>query len=135
MRKWRVGVCAATVSATIAIWPQNAQRLHPLDPLTVASEFTSLMLENERVRVLSVEIPPGQTVPFHKVMRSVLVALDAGKAVFRHPDGTTQEVTFRPAEAGSRPVSTSSVLWDDPVTYSIQNQGDTTIRFIRVETK
>jgi beta-alanine degradation protein BauB len=137
MRRWTVvlSVSAAMLTATAAISFQNPARRHPLDPLTVAAKFTTPLMENERVRVLAIQVRPGETVPFHKVMRSVLVAQEGGKARFRQPDGTTQDFTFPSEPAGGQPIPEPSVVWDDPVTYSIENRGDTTMRLIRVEIK
>lgn len=130
-----LGAFVMMFAGTAAIPFQNPSRPHPLDPLTVAAAFTSQVMENGRARVLSIQIRPGETVPFHKVMRSVLISMESGKVRFRQPDGTLQEVTFPSTQASGLPISKSSVLWDDPATYSIENCGDTTIRLIRIELK
>jgi len=55
----------------------------PLDPLVAAPGFHRLLVENDRVRVLDVQVAPGQFEPMHRHRQSVIVVLQGGKARFQ----------------------------------------------------
>jgi hypothetical protein len=121
------------VGATIVSW-QNPHRLHPLYPMVVAPQFHKLVFENDKVRVLDVQVKPGEFEPFHKHRQGVLVILEGGKARFKEPDGTTKEVSFS-ANPDPKKGEPPQAFWEDPVTHSVENIGSTAIRLIRIELK
>ena len=54
------------------------------EPVAAAGDFHQVILENPRVRVLAVDILPGETVPFHQhTLQSIFVTLQPSSLVFR----------------------------------------------------
>jgi hypothetical protein len=107
-------------------WPDS------LDALIAAPNFHTLLLENERVRVLDVRIGPAQTVPVHTHRwPSVLYVLSAGDFVRRDADGNVLLDT-RTAQKPDAP----SAQWSAPFPpHSVENVGKSEIRVISVEIK
>jgi quercetin dioxygenase-like cupin family protein len=106
----------------------------PLDPLVAAPGFHRLVVENERIRVLDVQVAPGQFEPMHRHRQSLIVVLQGGKARFQLPDSSLQELSFDAAPSGGGSAA-QQVFWTGPETHSVNNIGNTTIRLIRVEVK
>ena len=97
----------------------------PNDAVTVAPHLYTVVLENERVRVLEVNNKPGEFEPMHKHRRSVLIILSTGSARFGLPDGSTRDASF----------SAFQTFWEGDETHSVRNTGKTPVRLIRVELK
>ena len=110
-------------------------KLDPLDPLVAAPGYHTLVLENSLVRVLDVNVKPGEFEPMHKHIRSVLIILQGGTVRLGLPDGSTKEPTLsgdsEPPAAGGPP----PIFWEKDETHSVRNIGPTPIRLIRVEVK
>lgn len=109
------------------LWPAE------LDALTAAPQHHTLLLENERVRVLGVRIRPGDRVPVHTHRwPSVLYILSTSHFVRRDADGNvqldTRTLPSLPAAGGA--------VWSEPLPpHSVENVGDAEIRVISVELK
>ncbi|HEX2914504.1 MAG TPA: cytoplasmic protein [Chloroflexia bacterium] len=84
-----------------------------------------VLFENERVRVLDVQIKPGETSEMHIHPASVIYALNSSRVVFSFPDGTSREVTAHEGD----------VTWTDGTTHEVRNIGETVDRGIIVELK
>jgi len=88
------------------------------DPTVVAPDHYSVVLENERVRVLRIQYAQGEETPMHSHPDAVALFLEDGTVEMRLPDGTTQqpaakagEVLWTPAGAHSpKAVTPVSVL-------------------------
>lgn len=107
-----------------------------LDAVVAAPASHRIIFENDRVRVLSVSIPPGKTEPVHthgwpSVMRVevpqpltyITYALQDGKLV---ETGRKAQPLRIPAEAG----------WMEPEgPHAVENRGSSEYRAIRVELK
>jgi hypothetical protein len=112
-------------------WPWSEE----LDALIATSEYHTLLLENERVRVLDVRIPAGRTVPVHThCWPSVLYLLSAGDFIRRDSEGTILlDTRSTPPQIQSSP---PSIQWSPPLPpHSVQNVGKTEIRVVSVEIK
>ena len=95
------------------------------DAVAVAPEVYRTIFENDRVRVLDVTGVPGVVSPMHSHPDSVMHALNNATIVVTTDEGDSDEVQI-PAGA---------TFWTAATTHSVENVGDDTVRFIRVELK
>ena len=95
------------------------------DVVKVAGDSHRVIFENEHVRVLAVDIKPGQIAPMHSHPESVSYFLTDGKLKITLPDGKTIE---RNPKAGA-------AAWSDPVTHQAQNIGTTEFQQVQIEIK
>jgi hypothetical protein len=111
-----------------AAWPWPAS----LDALSAAPRHHTLLLENDRVRVVETRIPPGDIVPVHThCWPSVLYVLSWSDFVRCDPAGTV--VLDSRTIGGSSP---PSVAWSEALPpHSLENVGGIEIRVISVEIK
>ena len=101
-----------------------------MDALVAAPAHHTLLLENERVRVLETRIAPGETVPLHTHRwPSVLYVLIWSDIVRRDETGTiTLDTRGQPPP--------QPTLWSDPLPpHTLQNVGTREIRIISIELK
>jgi oxalate decarboxylase/phosphoglucose isomerase-like protein (cupin superfamily) len=90
---------------------------------------TSLLFENERVRVWEVLLEPGARGPFHAHTRPYFwTCVHPGVGRQRSPDGTLK---VRRYAAGDTMFSDHSP--EDAMLHDLENTGRTTLRFITVE--
>jgi hypothetical protein len=110
-------------------WPWPAS----LDALTAAPGHHTLLLENDRVRILETRIPPGDIVPVHThCWPSVLYVLTWSDFV-RYDTAGLVTLDSRTAGSGGSP---PSVAWSDALApHSLENVGAAEIRVISVEIK
>src|ERR1700742_2939231 len=105
-------------------WPDS------LDAVIAAPKHHTLVLENERVRVLDTRIPVGDTVPVHTHRwPGVYYTIQASAFVRRDQDGN---VTFD--SRTSPPLGTAAFL-EYLAPHSVENVGDVEIHLISVEMK
>ena len=110
-------------------WPWPAS----LDALSAAPRHHTLLLENDRVRVLETRIPPGELVPLHTHRwPSVLHVLSWSDFIRRDASGAVSLDSRRAGGGGSPP----SVGWSEALPpHSLENVGAAEIRVISVELK
>jgi hypothetical protein len=97
-----------------------------LDPLKVAEDQYSLILENSRLRVSRAKVLPGQTTPMHEhTMSRVVVYLTDMKAKVTGADGLATTPSRKAGE----------VSWNLPAKHVETNLLDTTFESIVVELK
>ena len=115
------------ISAVIALvafitWttPVSAQ-----DPAVVLASTVKVKFENEKVRVLEAELPPGAKEKVHSHPAYVIYVLAGGKVRNYAADGKITEAE----------VKTGDVLYRDPLTHAAENIGTTTLHMILVEMK
>jgi hypothetical protein len=101
-----------------------------LDALTAAPDNHTLLLENERVRVIHARILPGQTVPVHTHRwPSVLFILTWSDVVRRDHLGNAM-----PEHLPEPKLNTP--LWQGPLLpHSVENVGHAEINTVQVEVK
>jgi hypothetical protein len=104
-----------------------------LDALSAAPHHHTLVLENQRVRVLETRIPPGDFVPVHThCWPSVLCVVSWSEFIRRDPSGTVLLDSRAAGPGGSSP----SVVWSEALPpHSLENVGPAEIRVISVELK
>jgi quercetin dioxygenase-like cupin family protein len=91
----------------------------------VAGDSHQVIFENDRVRVLAVDLKPGQIAPMHSHPDSVLYFLTDGKLKITMPDGKVVERNPKAGAAG----------WSDATTHEAQNVGATEFKQIQIELK
>jgi mannose-6-phosphate isomerase-like protein (cupin superfamily) len=90
---------------------------------------TTLLYENDQVKVWEVRLAPGERGPFHAHTRNYFwTVVDAGVGKQRLGDGSYM---IRDYEVGQTQFSTHSA--DEPLIHDLENAGDTELRFITVE--
>lgn len=90
---------------------------------------TSLLFENERVRVWEVRLEPGARCPFHAHTRSYFwTCVIAGTGRQRSGDGTLRVLRYAVGDTSFwEPADAATLLHD------LENVGDTELRFVTVE--
>ncbi len=115
---------AAALLASSAVYA--ATRPAPSqDVVKVAGDSHRVIFENDRVRVLAVDIKPGQIAPMHSHPDSVSYYLTDGKLKITLPDGKTMERNPKAGAAG----------WSDATTHEAQNIGTADFQQVQVELK
>jgi quercetin dioxygenase-like cupin family protein len=95
------------------------------DPAVVNAETVKVKFENDRVRVLEANLPPGVKEQVHSHPAYVIYVLEGGKYRNYAADGNTTEGELK----------TGDVLYRDPLTHAAENIGNTTMHLILVELK
>lgn len=100
--------------------PASAQ-----DPAIVNAKTIKVRFENDRVRVLEANLPPGVKEAVHSHPAYVIYVLEGGKYRNYASDGKTSEGALK----------TGEVLYRDPLIHAAENIGNTTMHMILVELK
>ncbi len=95
------------------------------DALQDAPDSHTLLLENENVRVLDAHLKPGQTMAMHSHPHHLVYSLADAKISSTGPDGKTVEVNLPAAQT----------TWNEPLSHSVVNNGDTDMHNIVIELK
>jgi quercetin dioxygenase-like cupin family protein len=95
------------------------------DALEVAPEHYTVMLENDKVRVLEVKIKPGEKEAMHTHPATVHIEMVPTKVKIGYPDGKSVELEGKKGEA----------IWVGPVKHTVENIGDTEIHAYIIELK
>jgi len=109
--------CAALLLFTALARPQD-----PLDALTPTQR---LLIDNEYLRIVDDQIPPGVTEPMHRHKPGIVVNLAAYQTDDTTPDG---KVVHQIRKVGD-------VSWAGAITHSVKNVGSTTSHAIRIDLK
>ena len=113
------------ISAVIASFAFLAISVSAQDPAVVNAKTVKVKFENDRVRVLEAELPPGTKEAVHSHPAYVIYVQAGGKVRNYAADGKTTESELK----------TGDVLYRDPLTHAAENIGTTTMHFILVELK
>src|SRR6267143_939002 len=118
----RLSIIFAVTISMFGVWvaPASAQ-----DPAVVNSKTIRVRFENDRVRVLEAELPPGVKEQVHSHPAYVIYVLAGGKYRNYAADGKTTEGEFKSGD----------VLYREPFTHAAENIGNTTMHMILVELK
>jgi quercetin dioxygenase-like cupin family protein len=90
-----------------------------------AGDKARVVLDNDKVRVIELNMPPGSSTGMHSHGDNLVVFLSAGSAIQTMADGTTRTMERKPGE----------VLWSDPVTHDTTNTGKSATRTLVIELK
>ena len=115
------------ISAVIALFAFIgwATSVPAQDPAVVNAKTVKVKFENEKVRVLEAELPPGTKEAVHSHPAYVIYVMAGGKVRNYAADGKTTETEIK----------TGDVLYRDPLTHAAENIGTTTMHMILVELK
>ena len=83
------------------------------DMAVTAGKDAKVLLDNEKVRVLEINIAPGASTGMHSHGDNIVYYVTGGKAIQTNADGTSKERTSKPGE----------VMWSGPVTHDTKNTG------------
>jgi quercetin dioxygenase-like cupin family protein len=127
LMKTRLHLLRATMAFVIAsiAFIGGAPLVSAQDPAVVNSKTVKVKFENERVRVLEAELPPGTKEQVHSHPTYVIYVQAGGKVRNYASDGKTTEAELK----------TGEVLYRDPLTHAAENIGNTTMHLILVELK
>src|SRR5207302_10465505 len=95
------------------------------DPAVVNSKTIQVKFENDRVRVLEANLPPGVKEQVHSHPAYVIYVLEGGRYRNYASDGKVTEGELK----------TGEVLYRDPLTHAAENIGDKPLHMILVEFK
>jgi hypothetical protein len=109
------------------IWPPE------LDALVAAPLHHRLLLENDHVRVLDTEIPPGARTPVHTHCWPALHYVLSSSAFVRKDESDSVMLDTRTTSFAQTP---PQVLWGEPLApHSLENVGTTSLHIISIEQK
>jgi beta-alanine degradation protein BauB len=95
------------------------------DAVTSNPKVYHVVFENASVRVLRVNVAPGQKTVMHEHPDNAVLMLDAGKMRFTGADGTSQDVDIKAKDA----------MWSPAGTHRGENTGSTPIDAVIIELK
>jgi len=95
------------------------------DPVVLDPDMFEVRVDNARVRVLEVRMPPGSRHAMHWHPEHLIYAITSYTVKDSFPDGTTK--------AGSR--EAGGVIWGEPVTHAAENVGGTSVHALIIELK
>lgn len=95
------------------------------DLAKVSPQQATVMLENDRVRVLKLVYKPGEKVPLHTHPAVVVIYMTPCKSSFHSTDG----------EAGDHDLAAGTVRWSPGTTHVNENTGNTVCEVMLVELK
>lgn len=103
----------------------SVEREQHKDPVAISPQIYSVLLENDRVRVLDIRLKPGAKSPMHSHPTYLIYSLSAGKTKFTFPDGTSRVIDLKPGH----------VVWSEAESHAAENVGDSELHVINVEMK
>jgi beta-alanine degradation protein BauB len=112
------GVAAGLLFAASPLAPAQ-------DPAVVNVSLVRVTLDNDRVRVFEVVLPPGEKEQLHSHPAYVVHVLAGGRIRNHAADGRTSESEL----------ATGETIYREPLIHWAENIGTTTIRLIVVELK
>jgi quercetin dioxygenase-like cupin family protein len=118
----RLIISAVIASVTFITW---IGLVSAQDPAVVNAKTVKVKFENDKVRVLEAELPPGTKEAMHSHPAYVIYVMTGGKVRNYAADGKTTETEIK----------TGDVLYRDPLTHAAENIGTTTMHMILVEMK
>ena len=118
----RFFISAVTATLTFFVWTTSTSAQ---DPAVVNAKTIKVKFENDKVRVLEANLPPGVKEQVHSHPAYVIYVLEGGKYRNYASDGKTTDGELK----------TGDVLYRDPLTHAAENIGNTTMHMILVELK
>ena len=95
------------------------------DAVQVAPHVYTVLLENERVRLLEVRLKPGDSSAMHSHPAYVIYGLEGGRVKFNSPSGETAEIEIKAGD----------VMWREPEEHAVDNIGSTEAHALLFELK
>ena len=98
---------------------------HIDDIVVIAPRQHKVLFENDRIRMLGVNVKPGDKVAMHRNPENVNYILKAGTLRLISADGTVQDVELTEGQVIPAPVGS----------HAVENIGDTEVQTICIELK
>lgn len=96
-----------------------------MDALKAAPEVSTLVMENDRVRVLDIKFKPGQKTIMHSHPDHVIYVLKDAKIKIYLPDGTSNDVSLKAGQA----------VWMNAGQHAVENLSKTDAHNVIIEFK
>ncbi len=116
-------VAVSLTAAEFVAWPQAAD--DPLDSLKVCAQTQKLILENQFVRVIDDQIPPGVIEPMHRHRHGVVVYLNT----------YTNEQMTQDGKKSSQQRKAGTAAWAEATVHTVNNVDSVPSHAIRIELK
>lgn len=117
-----MGIALCLVAVVVA-WPQAND--DSLDSLKVCADTQRLILENQFVRVIDDQIPPGVLEPMHRHRHGVVVYLNT----------YTNEQTTAEGKKTVQERKAGTATWSEAIVHTVKNVDKTPSHAIRIELK
>ena len=115
-----------SMSLLIGLFLLLSTGMHAQDPMKVGPKvYKKVLLENDKVRVMSVEFAPGQMMPMHSHPDHTIYALTDG----------TLEITEKGKTAKIMKIKAGEVMYSPAVTHMGKNIGKNTVKLVVTELK
>ncbi|MES2239834.1 MAG: cupin domain-containing protein [Bacteroidota bacterium] len=112
--------------ALIGLFLLLSPNMHAQDPMKVGPKvYKKVLLENDKVRVMSVEFAPGQAMPMHSHPQHTVYVLAGG----------TIEITEKGKPSTVSILKAGDAIYFPAVTHMGKNTGKTTIKLVVSEIK
>ena len=95
------------------------------DPVVVSPEYYRVLLDNEHVRVLAMQLPPGASDREHAHPAQTVYFVQGGRVRIYVPGGEPSDNAFPDGH----------VFYHGPWTHRLENVGDDVVRAVIVELK
>lgn len=95
------------------------------DASQVDTTHSKIIFENDHVRIITVELPPGEAQPGHHGTNRLIYSLSGYQIKYTSDQTDTLEATFEPGQAH----------WHGPDQHAVENIGATTAQFLIFEFK
>ena len=110
----------------VGVFPTLCNSLYAQDPVVVAPNiYKKVLIDNDKVRVIEIELPAGEVTPWHSHPDHVAYALTDGK----------MEITDKGKTAMVYDIKAGDALFIPAVTHMAKNTGTNTIRMVVTEVK
>lgn len=116
-------IAAICIAAAVLAWPQAAD--DPLDSLIACKDTQHLIFENQLVRVVDDQIPPGVQEPMHRHRHGVQVYIN----------NYTNEQTTQEGKQTVQNHKSGTAAWSEATVHTVKNIGSTPSHAIRIELK
>lgn len=116
----------AIKAALVILFMVLCKSLFAQDPVVVASNvYKTVLLDNDRVRVIEISFKPGETAPSHSHPEHFVYVIAGGKLKITNSEGKVIDAELKNGD----------VLWLPAETHTATNTGDTEIKLIVNELK
>jgi quercetin dioxygenase-like cupin family protein len=95
------------------------------DPMSIGKVYKKVLLDNDKVRVMSVIFEPGDAMPWHNHPAHTVYVVTGG----------TIEITPKDGKPATMELKAGDVVYMEPVTHMGKNVGKTTIKLVVTELK
>jgi quercetin dioxygenase-like cupin family protein len=115
-----------SMSLLIGLFLMLSSNAHAQDPMKAGPKvYKKILLDNDKVRVMSAEFAPGATMPWHSHPHHTVYALTGGKI----------QITEKGKPATTSNIKAGDVIYFPPVTHMAKNTGTSTFKIVVTEIK